>query len=38
VDSVTALPNVVEVGLAAAVIVYPETWVIVKLVVAVDPA
>jgi hypothetical protein len=37
VDSVTALPNVVEVGFAAAVIVYAEVAVIVNVVEAVDP-
>jgi hypothetical protein len=37
VDRVTALPYVVDVGVADAVIVYPVAWVIVKAVVAVAP-
>jgi hypothetical protein len=36
-ESVTELPCVVDVGLAAAVMVYAEDFVIVKDVVAVDP-
>jgi hypothetical protein len=36
-DKVTALPNVVDDGFAAAVIVYPDAWVIVKAVAAVAP-
>jgi hypothetical protein len=37
VDSVTAFPYAVELGLADAVMLYPEDWVMVKLVDAVDP-
>jgi hypothetical protein len=37
-DSTTELPKVVDDGFAAAVMVYAEDWVMVKLVVAVDPA
>jgi hypothetical protein len=38
VDSVTALPYAVDTGLAAAVMVYAEDLVTVKLVLAVAPA
>jgi hypothetical protein len=38
VDRVTALPNVVDVGFATAVIVYAEDFVTVKEVLAVAPA
>jgi hypothetical protein len=37
VDRVTALPYVTEAGVAEAVMLYPEDWVMVKLVDAVAP-
>ena len=37
-DSVTALPCAVDDGLAAAVIVYADDWVMVKLVLADAPS
>jgi hypothetical protein len=37
-DRLTAVPYATDVGAAAAVMVYPEDFVTVKLVVAVDPA
>jgi hypothetical protein len=37
VDSVTALPNVVDVGFAVAAMVYPDSAVIVNVVEAVAP-